>query len=115
MRLDLATGQATQWLESTPDDLVWPQGTDGLHRVYVADSKQQLWRLAQPGQAETLPNPGPVSASAGLGNQRVFVSDSTGEWFAGRGSVWWYPESGQPKQFSVPSPNGDVYPAGPCT
>jgi hypothetical protein len=114
VRLDLATAQVTQWLEGAPDDQVTPLGTDGMHRLFAGNYKGELWRIAQPGQVEVLPDPGPVSTSGGIGGSTGFASDSLGAWFGGTGAVWLYGEVGQPKQFAVGPQNGEVLPAGPC-
>jgi hypothetical protein len=114
LQLDLATGQVTKWMEGPPDDLFWPQGVDGAHRLYVGDSQQKLWRIASPGQVETLTNPGPISLDESIGAQTGFISDATGEWFGGQGGVWLFTGSDQPKQFKVGPPNADATPAGPC-
>jgi hypothetical protein len=114
VRLDLATGQATKWLEGTPDDAPNPLGTDAKHRLYAGDYKSTLWRIAEPGKVEMLPNPGPVVGGGALGASTSFVSDSLGVWFAGRGGVWLYRDAGEPKLFTVGPQNADVSPAGPC-
>jgi hypothetical protein len=114
LRLDLATASVTQWLEGPPDDLFWPQGTDGANRLYAGDNQQKLWRIASPGNVETLANPGPVAINGGIGSQSGFISDSAGVWFSGQGSVWLYSEAAVPKQFVAGPPGGQVWPAGPC-
>jgi hypothetical protein len=115
LRLDLATGRVAQWLLGPPDDLVWPLGTDLTHRLYVQGVKQnELWRLAAPLQADLLPNPGPIALGDYVGGPDGVVSDAQGMWFAGRGSVWLYPNGGTPKQFMAGQPSGDTWPAGPC-
>jgi hypothetical protein len=114
LRLDLATGAVTQWLEGPPDDLFWPQGTDGAHRLYAGDNQQRLWRIASPGNVETLANPGPVAINGGIGSQSGFVSDSAGVWFSGQGRVWLYSEATMPKEFVAGPPSAQVWPAGPC-
>jgi hypothetical protein len=113
VRLDLATTQVTLWLDGQPTTF-WPLGSDSKHRLYVGDDKQQLWRLGHPGQVDRLANPGPVSASEGVGGPSGFVSDSSGAWIAGQGSIWLYSDSDAPKQFAV-GPLGEVvWPVGPC-
>lgn len=115
LRLDLSTAQVTPWLEGPPDDLVWPLGTDTKHRLYAQGVNQnELWRLATAGQADVLANTGPIALGDSVGGPSVFISDSTGAWFSGRGSVWLYPDSGAPMQFAVGQPTEDVWPAGPC-
>ncbi len=114
VRLDLATGQATKWLEGPPDDGLNPLGTDAMHRLYASGSQSKLWRIAAPGQVDVLPNPGPVVAGGGLGAPTGLVSDSLGAWFAGRGGVWLYRDTGEPRLFAVGPPNSDISPAGPC-
>ncbi|HEX7264125.1 MAG TPA: hypothetical protein VF383_08110 [Candidatus Dormibacteraeota bacterium] len=114
LRLDLTTGSVTQWLEGPPDDMFWPQGTDGSHRLYAGDNQQKLLRIASPGNVDTLANPGPVAINGGIGSQSGFVSDSTGVWFSGQGRVWLYSETAMPKDFAAGPPSGQVWPAGPC-
>ena len=115
LRLDLATAQVSQWFEGPPDDLVWPLGTDTKHRQYVQGVNQhELWRFVGPGQAEQLANPGPIGYGDFVGGPTDFVADSRGGWFHALGSVWFYSDAGEPRQFSVGPPDSDVYPAGPC-
>lgn len=114
LRLDLATAQVTKWFEHS-NDLAWPLGTDSNHKLYVQGVLENLlWRLAAPGQADQLPNPGPISPGDYVGGPDDFAADSHGEWFAGHGGVWSYSDSGAPKLFVVGQPSGDVWPAGPC-
>lgn len=113
VRLDLATNQVTQWLESQPT-MFWPLGVDGKHKLYVGDNQQQLWRVGPAGQVDRLANPGPVTPSEGIGGSSGFVSDSLGVWIAGQGSVWLYSEDGAPKHFVVGPPGEVVWPVGPC-
>jgi hypothetical protein len=114
VRLDLATAQATQWIEGPDDDMFWPLGTDSTHRLYAGDYHANLRRVAAPGQVEVLANPGQVGTGDGIGSSSSFVSDSVGEWFAGNGGVWLYSDTGQPRLFGVGPQNAQVFPAGPC-
>jgi hypothetical protein len=114
VRLDLATAQATKWIEGAPDEGFNPLGTDAMHRLYLGGVQSKLWRIAAPGQVDALPNPGPVVAGGGLGSSTGFISDSFGAWIAGRGGVWLYPDAGEPTLFAAGPNNADVSPAGPC-
>jgi len=114
LRLDLSTSKVTPWFEDA-NDLPWPLGNDGAHSLYVQGVGQdQLWRLAAPGRAEQLANPGPISLADELGGPTNFIADSTGAWFAGRGGVWLYSDGAAPRQFTAGQATDDVLPAGPC-
>jgi hypothetical protein len=119
LRLDLATVQVTEWFEGPVGTLVWPLGTDTNHKLYVQgiipnQNQNDLWRFAAAGQAEQLANPGPISLGDNAGGTTIFVSDSVGVWFAGRGRVWLYSDGAAPRQFVVGLQTTDVFPAGPC-
>lgn len=115
LRLDLSTSKVTSWFDGPADDLAWPLGTDANHRLYVQGVNQNnLWRLVAPGNAEQLPNPGPIALADYIGGPTAMFSDSTGAWFPGRGGVWFYADVTAPKQFASGLPTDEVYPAGPC-
>jgi hypothetical protein len=113
LRLDLATNQVTDWLDGQAT-MFWPIGTDKMHRLYLANNQQQLWRIGSPGQVDRLANPGPVTPSAGLGAPSGFVSDSHGVWISGQGGVWLYSVPGEPIQVQVGPLDANVWLGGPC-
>jgi len=113
LRLDLQTSEVQTWLAETPEDLIWPLGVDGRHRLYAAD-QQHLWRVDSPGNAVSLPNPGPIMPGSGTGVETGFVADSRGAWFPGRGGVWLYADGQEPREFMAGSANSTTYPAGTC-
>jgi hypothetical protein len=114
LRLDLATSQVTTWFEGPADAMFWPDGVDGLHRLFVTDGKQ-LFRVSSPGQSVELPDPGPVAQLGGSGASPVLFADSRGVWFGGAGGVWLYPNAGAPVHFAAGPPDASVSPAGPCS
>jgi hypothetical protein len=113
-RLDLASGQVTQWLDGAADGVSWPLGVDSSHRVFI-DGGNQLWRLDGPQRAVQLSDPGPISASLYPGGSSGFVTDSRGVWFGGKGGVWLYADGQAPRQFAAGPSTDDVWPAGACT
>lgn len=112
IRLDLATGAVTTWLDSPPNQLFLPLGTDALGRLYVSDGLE-VWRVAQPGaQAERILQPTPTPGAMTFGG---FAADSGGVWIGELGGVWRYTTDGAAREFKVGAPQESVFPAGPCT
>lgn len=113
LRLDLLTLQVMRWDEGLGDKVGWPLGVDRTHRLYAATGNGPL-RIDAPGHVIQLPNPPDVYFSNAIGGPSGFVADSSGVWFSGLGSVWFYSDGQAPKRFTVGPANQDVYPAGTC-
>jgi hypothetical protein len=111
MRLDLATGAVTKWLDGPPDRAFLPLGTDAQNRLYATDGLE-VWRVAQPGQVARILQPTPTPGALTFGG---FAADSGGVWIGGRGGVWRYSTDGVAREFRVGAPQESVIPAGPCT
>lgn len=114
LRLDLATGQVTEWMEGPQGKMFWPLGVDAGHRLYAAPYAGPLWRVERPGQPVELPTPAQTYFSGAIGGPSSFASDAVGVWISGQGSIWLYADGNDPKQFTVGSPGETTYPAGTC-
>ena len=113
VRLDLATAQVTEWIESPAP--LWPEGIDGSHRLYAAVYGGQLWRVDDPGHAVQLPSDTGELFSEALGGPSSFAADPHGVWFGGQGAVWLHPDAqAPPRRFAVGPATEDIYPAGTC-
>lgn len=113
VRLDLATGQVTPWLESSANDLIWPLGLDGMHRLYVGDG-HEIWLVGSPSQRVNLNNVDSAAVVATLGGPIGFVSDSHGAFIAGQGGVVHYPSEQESQRLRIGPAGTTVFPAGPC-
>ena len=111
--LDLASGHVTTWLESDANDLIWPLGLDGLHRLYVGDG-HEIWLVGAPSSKAGLNNADSAGVVATLGGPIGFVSDSHGAFIASRGAVLHYPNEQGPVRLPVGPAGTTVFPTGPC-
>jgi hypothetical protein len=109
-RLDLATGNITDWLHEPPNLQLSPIGLDAQGRSYISDF-YELWRLNAPNVEERLLKPPPVSGRVAL---NIFVADAHGEWMGSWGGLWHYSDADGARRFTVSTDQDMVVPAGPC-